>query len=522
MSTSDLPAPGGAPLREALLAADFTPDGLLERLGAPAYAALARGETVPALRATRDGDAVAVLARLFLLRAPVPAKRAAEVLPLEAALEAGWLRRASGDTNGGHGGEAANDGGTPDAVRAAVDIRPWSGPGGEDWFIVSDAGHALGGRAGAAAGSSRSDVVLGVGGASTTLTHLIPDAPVGRALDVGTGCGVQALHLTRHASAVTATDTNPRALRTAALTLELSAAPTAGFHEGSLYEPVAGDEPFDLIVSNPPFVISPPEPGGPRLVYRDGGMAGDELCRSLVRGAADRLAPGGTLVMLANWEHPVDGDWRERLAGWLPPGCDAWVVQREEQDVTEYAELWLRDAGDHRDDPARYAARYDAWLENFEARGVRGVGLGWIMLRRSDTDRPSVLLEEWAHAVRQPLGPTVAGHFDLCGVLRERDDERLLAGRYRLVDEVVQEQIGLPGAEHPEHVVLRQHSGMMRALTVDTVGAGFAGACDGTLAAGVIGDAIAQLLGDDPAELRSRLPELLRELLEQGFLRPVD
>nr|WP_153427397.1 methyltransferase [Streptomyces alkaliphilus] len=508
-------------MRDALLAADFTPDGLLERLGAPAYAALARGETVPALRATRDGDAAAVLARLFLLRAPVPAKRAAEVLPLDAALEAGWLRRAPGGTTPDGGDGREGDGDPAQAVRAAVDIRPWAGPGGEDWFIASDAGHALGGRAGVAAGSPRPDVVLGVGGASTTLTHLIPDTPVGRALDVGTGCGVQALHLTRHAAAVTATDPNPRALRMAELTLELSAAPAAEYREGSLYEPVADDEPFDLIVSNPPFVISPPEPGSPRLVYRDGNMAGDELCRSLVRGAADRLAPGGTLIMLANWEHTVDGDWRERFAAWLPPGCDARVVQREEQDITEYAELWLRDAGDHRDDPARYAARYDAWLENFEARGVRGVGLGWIMLRRADTDRPSVLLEEWPHAVRQPLGPTVAEYFDLCGVLR-RDDERLLAARYRLADEVVQEQIGLPGAEHPEHVVLRQHSGMMRALTVDTIGAGFAGACDGTLTAGAIGDAIARLLGDDPAELRSRLPELLRGLLEQGFLRPAD
>ena len=45
-----------ARLREAMLAASFTADGLLDLLGAPAYAALARSETVPALRATR-GDA---------------------------------------------------------------------------------------------------------------------------------------------------------------------------------------------------------------------------------------------------------------------------------------------------------------------------------------------------------------------------------------------------------------------------------------------------------------------------------
>ena len=42
--------------------------------------------------------------------------------------------------------------------------------------------------------------------------------------------------------------------------------------------------------------------------------------------------------------------------------------------VTQYAELWLRDAGDHRADPAEYRARYDAWLDEFETRKVKSVG----------------------------------------------------------------------------------------------------------------------------------------------------
>ncbi|WP_455568191.1 DUF7059 domain-containing protein, partial [Streptomyces griseiscabiei] len=58
-------------LREALLGADFTADGLLELLGASAYAALARSEVVPALRATRGDTALEALVRLFLLQEPV-------------------------------------------------------------------------------------------------------------------------------------------------------------------------------------------------------------------------------------------------------------------------------------------------------------------------------------------------------------------------------------------------------------------------------------------------------------------
>ena len=81
--TDDLPTPGpgAARLRDALLAASFTPDGLLELLGATAYAALARGERVPALLATRgEQGTLATLVRLFLLRRAVPEERAARAL----------------------------------------------------------------------------------------------------------------------------------------------------------------------------------------------------------------------------------------------------------------------------------------------------------------------------------------------------------------------------------------------------------------------------------------------------------
>jgi hypothetical protein len=190
------------------------------------------------------------------------------------------------------------------------------------------------------------------------------------------------------------------------------------------------------------------------------------------------------------------------------------------QDVTQYAELWLRDAGDHQGDVTQYQARYDAWLDEFEARKVKGVGFGWITLRRTGAAVPSVTVEEWPHPIEQPLGETIRAHFDRLDYLRDHDDADLLEGHFRLAVEVVQEQVGLPGAEDPEHVVLRQHRGMRRATKVDTVGAGFAGVCDGTLSAGRILDAIAQLTGEDPVLLRDRTPAQIRLLVEQGFLEP--
>ncbi|MFC9243279.1 methyltransferase [Streptomyces sp. NPDC057136] len=497
MSTTSLPASDRIPaLREALLSAAFTADGLLDRLGASAYAALARSETVPALRATRGESPLDTLVRLFLLQRSVPYERARAALPVEECVEDGWLRR---------------DG---DEVRATVDVRPYGGPEGEDWFIVSDLGCAVGGAGGI--GSHEEGVVLGVGGASTTLAGITVREPVASALDLGTGSGIQALHASQHATRVTATDLNPRALAFTRLTLALSGAAPADLREGSLFEPVS-DETFDLIVSNPPFVISP----GARLTYRDGGMGGDDLCRTLVQQAGDRLNEGGYAQFLANWQHVQGEEWQDRLRTWVPRGCDAWIVQREVQDITQYAELWLRDSGDHRSDPAEYTARYEAWLDEFEARGTKAVGFGWITLRKTGAAEPSVVIEEWPHPVEQPLGPAIEAHFARQDYLRDQDDAALLAARFTLAAEVVQEQVGLPGAEDPEHVVLRQHRGMRRATKVDAVGAGFAGVCDGSLPAGRILDAIAQLMSEDPVLLRDRTPQAIRLLVEEGFLEPV-
>ncbi|UGY92317.1 DUF7059 domain-containing protein [Streptomyces gobiensis] len=491
-------------LRDAFLAVSFTADGLLELLGAPAYAALARSETVPALRATRGDGPLETLVRLFLLQHPVPYERARAALPAADALADNWL---------------VQDGG---AVRATVDIRPFGGPQGQDWWIVSDLGCAVGGAAGIRTPEGRpqrsEDIVLGVGGASTTLAGITVRTPVARALDLGTGSGVQALHAAQHATHVTATDLNPRALRFAGLTLALSGAPAPDLREGSLYEPVAREDPYDLIVSNPPFVISP----GARLTYRDGGMAGDDVCRTLVQNSVDHLTEGGYCQLLANWQHIEGEDWRDRLRSWVPGGCDAWIVQREVQDITQYAELWLRDSGDHRSDPAEYAARYDAWLDAFEQSNTHAIGFGWITLRKTETNAPSITIEEWAHPVEQPLGDAVRSHFERQDFLRTHDDAALLNTHFRLADDVVQEQVGAPGAEDPEHVVFRQHRGMRRATQVDTVGAGFAGVCDGSLPAGRILDAIAQLVGEDPVQLRDRTPQAIRLLVEQGFLLPAD
>jgi hypothetical protein len=60
-------------LADALRAAGYTADAVVELLGDEAAGALARGERVPALRATRGGSPVETLIRLFLLGTTEPA-----------------------------------------------------------------------------------------------------------------------------------------------------------------------------------------------------------------------------------------------------------------------------------------------------------------------------------------------------------------------------------------------------------------------------------------------------------------
>jgi hypothetical protein len=284
---------------------------------------------------------------------------------------------------------------------------------------------------------------------------------------------------------------------------------------GSLFEPVATDR-FDLVTSNPPFVISPGT--DERLVYRDSGLPGDELVRRVVATAHDHLAPGGWCQLLANWEHRAGEPWQERLAAWVAgTGCDAWVLQREVVDPGRYVEMWLADAGLHRSPD--YGRRYDAWLSWFAEQRVEAVGFGWVNLHRADRADPVVRLEEWPYDVEQPLGAEVASWGRRSDWLAGRGD--LLDVRLQVSPDVVQETFGPPGQQDPERIVLRQQRGLRRGRQVDTVEAGLVGACDGDLTVGQILDALAVLLDRDAVAVRAEYAGRVRGLVEEGWLLPL-
>ncbi|MET1008013.1 MAG: methyltransferase, partial [Propionibacteriaceae bacterium] len=314
-------------LRSAFVERRYTVDEVVASLGEEAHRALGRNSTVAAVRALGDrDDPIATLTALWPLQQTVRREAVERALPglVEPLLSAGILTLAS----------------TTENVNAAIDIRPYASDDGASGWIVSDLSPNLD----TLTTPIRPDFVLGVSSASTTLAQLTVRTPVARALDLGTGCGVQTLHLARHTQSVVATDLNPRALELADLTTRLNRV-RADLRLGSLYEPVQGER-FDLITTNPPYVMSPPRTDADRLTYREGNLQADGLVEQVVRRGAEHLADGGTLQVLGNWAHQVGQDWQDRLRGWIAPtGCDAHVVQRETLDIYEYIEVWLTDAG---------------------------------------------------------------------------------------------------------------------------------------------------------------------------------
>lgn len=397
-----------ARLRTFLLDSGFTTDGVLARVGAEAFAALGRDLVVP-IRRVLELSRPTVLDRLievFLLADPIPLDAlVASVLDDLEAL--GMVRR------------------DIDRVTPLVEVHPYGEPD-TDWFIVSDIG-----------APSTPDHVLGLGGASLTLARITPRRDGARTMDLGCGAGIQTLHAARHSDAVVATDTNPRALELTALSAALSGVPEGRVQllEGSLFDPVA-DERFDLVVSNPPFVISPSH----RFTYRDGGMPGDELSRSVVRGAAAHLAVGGMAAVLGNWMHVQEQDWRERVTDWVSgTGVDAWIVERDSQAVADYAATWLRDA--QVPEGPEFDAAMGEWLDAFAAEGCVEVGFGWIVLIASDQQgdpapsdprAPWVLVEDLAHSARLPRGDEVLAFLGGCEVTERLTAPHLLAARFQL------------------------------------------------------------------------------------------
>lgn len=480
------------------------------------------------------GYKVAVLTALFMLGEPVGAAALETALPrtgVAGALAIGLVvptQSASGEQR----------------YAPAVDLRPHEAEdahGSVRWWVASDLGELVTGQALAP------DHVLGIGRAGLTLAALTPRKPVETALDLGVGCGIQTLYLLRHVRQVVATDISTRALEFTAFNVALAGVDSARvqLRQGNLLEPVAGQR-FDLIVSNPPFVITPPsvrQAGLPLMEYRD---AGGPILPALVRGLEDHLNPDGVAVMLGNWEHREGTSWRTSVNQWIGKSLDAWIIQREVQDPVEYAAMWLRDGGLT---PERSGVAFEnalaAWQEDFDSRQVSGVGMGYLVFHApgvapegqaspeepasaaapgaATASTPGVVepwrvLEEVPTSGQGALGEHVAQVIAAHEALRGLDDAQVAALKLRTASGLSKEEALTP-TPVPTAPVIRQAEGFGRVMAVGMPEVALLSASDeGLLTVAQIAAAVASLTSEDSAAVLADMVAATRTFAHAGMV----
>ena len=153
------------------------------------------------------------------------------------------------------------------------------------------------------------------------------EPPPARVADLCTGSGCIALCVADEhpAARVVATDLSGAALEVAARNAEaLGVADRVEFREGDLFAPL-GDERFDLLTINPPYLAAAEldqcEPEVARYEPRMAlvaGPRGDEMLERIVRDAARFLEPGGSLLVEVGYRQAVAFAERLRSSGrWI-------------------------------------------------------------------------------------------------------------------------------------------------------------------------------------------------------------
>lgn len=503
-----------AALRHDLDSAGYTATNVADLLGPTATAALHRDQRIPARRALAEplaqGHPLAGLISCFMLADPMSAALAEHVFPTLGLDRALALNIVTRDAN--------------DDVVATVDLSTYATDHPGDLWVASDQSAMQLGTA------LPADHIVGVGKASHTLAQITPRHQVETALDIGTGCGVQTLHLLTHARHVTMTDLSDRALEFATFNILLNAlalgvdpanlAERVTVVAGNMLEPLAG-QTFELVVTNPPFVIAPTT-STVTHTYRETGRSGDQLVKELISTIDTVLVDGGEAIMLANWEmHGDTGQpWHSRLQTWPAKTMDIWAIQRSSSDPAQYAEMWLQDSSEHFA-PHAYDAAYADYLTDFESRCVTQIGFGWVWLRkrRSTNATPLHTFEYLTQAVHQPVADAWATSIQRYDAVQQsRADGWVLADVHLVApDWVTSEQYQRFTAEHPEVLMARSGAGFGRHVRLDTATAAVLGAADGELAAGQIVAAVAGLLGLDD-EQTNALQDSITALYVEGFV----
>jgi len=500
VSVEEAPQSGGAKLsaanqgdyrriRDVLAQANYTEQGVCGVLGIENLSRLREKKLPALLRRTGGGTPLETLARLFVLGQPAEgnaAQRAIAPMTLDEWREIGLI-------------ELQNS-----LVVASVQLRCC-----QDFVFAYD--FARRGR-----GGLRQDYVMGVSPSSVVLAGMTVRKKNSATLDLGSGCGIQAILAASHSERVVGIDCNPRAIAVARFNANLNGISNVEFREGDMFEPVRG-ETFDLIVSNPPFIISPEN----RHFFLNSGLEGDEICRRIVKAAPQFLNERGYCILNANWAVIENEDWRGRLKGWLEgTHCDGLVITQDTRDLGEYA-AGLIEVGNNEE--AEFMRIFDQWMEYYSKLRITGIGQGVIVMRRATGRLNWFAVESSPANMAYPSGDDVTLLVDLRTFLHSLPAEKdFLDAHLKLAANVRLDQVceATNGAWHAASGRLRRVGGLEFSGVLDGASAAALAQWDGTRPLKeCLRNLAVELKTDFDAFAPSALP-IIRRLVEQGFLVP--
>ncbi|MEW6600234.1 MAG: methyltransferase [Nitrospirota bacterium] len=477
-------------LREIFEKALYTDSQVLEVIGAKELPYMSQTDVPLLLRRTNGKTPLHTLIRLFLMETPCAAgevKHAFSPFSIDTLINAGIVK-ADGPL-----------------MEAGVKILPF-----KDLYIAFDLPSML-------RSANRKDYVMGIGSSTLTLANLTVRNQSRLTLDLGTGCGMHALLAAGHSDRVIAADLNPRAVKFADFNARLNNLSNIECVQGNLFGPVK-DKKFDLVVTNPPFVISPET----EYVYRDGGMEGDGITRKIVSQVPPYLREEGYCQILCNWAELHGRDWRERLQTWFEgSGCDVSVLRSQSLDAESYALTWIKNT--EMSETGLFPERFETWMAYYEALGITSVGAGLITMRRSGGRTNRFRADDAPERMHGPCGKYIHRGFELADFLESvGDDTGLLNTPFRVSPDVRLDRRARPSSDGwaDESCRLVMTRGFSYSGNIDPFIANMLVKCDGNRLLGELMDEMAVSLGTDADKMKESFCGIARNLVEKGFLLP--
>jgi methylase of polypeptide subunit release factors len=475
---------------QAFYNADYTEMAISRLLGREEILTMPTSDVPRVLRTTRDLSRLDTLIRLFFLGVPAPLKAVRSALapmPLDSWVQAEILRPP--DSEG--------------QVDPRVQIWPVSG-----LMLAVD----LPWRRPTA---PEADFVVPPGPLTLQLANAMIRRPCARMLDLGTGSGLLALLAAPNAEAVVATDKNERAVDFARFNARLNQVGNLRFLVGDLFEPVAGER-FQLVLCNPPFVISPVQ----RFMFRDSGERGDVFCRRLARSAVNHLDVGGFFQFTANIAHQADRSWKSDLETWFEDlGCDVLVLVERTEDASDYAMSWILSTESKQ--AAVVSQRYETWMDYFERERIEAVSYVLITLRRSAGGPTWTQIDDPPCRIVGPCGEELLRFFKC----RDRFStaagmEELINLPLRLDSKIRLEQEYAMTANGLElcHIRLRKTGDLQYPLEIHSNVARLLSGCDGNRSLRQLLQEMVESLGVDWDRAVSVVVPAVCSLIERGVL----